>query len=77
MTNCRSCAAQIEFVRTVAGRTMPLDAAPTPEGNVRIIDGLAHVLGPLDTAVLTEAERAELRMPHHATCPDAGEWKRT
>ncbi len=56
---------------------MPLDAAPTPEGNVRIADGLAHVLGPLDTAAMTERERAELRMSHHATCPDAGDWKRT
>ncbi len=77
MASCRSCTAQIEFVRTVAGRAMPLDTAPTPEGNVRIIDGRAHVLGPIDIAVLTDDERTGLRMPHHATCPDAGDWKRT
>lgn len=65
----------MEFVRTPAGKAMPLDQDPTPEGNVQVRDGLAYVLGPLDVAALTIADRMALRMPHHATCPNAGDWK--
>lgn len=75
MVACRSCRASIEFVRTPAGRAMPLDTEPTGDGNVQVRDDVAHVLGPLEVAALTDGERAELRMPHHATCPQAGDWK--
>lgn len=43
MSGCRSCRADMEFVRTTAGRLLPLDLEPTPEGNVRVVDGAAHV----------------------------------
>lgn len=75
MATCRSCRAHIDFVRTPAGRAMPLDSEPTPDGNVRLVDGQAHVLGPLEVAALTDDERTQLRMPHHATCPQGPEWK--
>lgn len=75
MATCRSCRADIEFVRTPANRAMPLDAQPSPDGNVRLVNGQAHVLGPLEVAALTDDERAQLRMPHHATCPQGAEWK--
>lgn len=73
MTRCRSCGASIEFARTPADRLIPLDAIPDPDGNVVIRDGLAHVLGPMELLMLGAGEA--LRMPHHATCPDAADWK--
>lgn len=66
---CRSCQAPIIWVRTTAGRRMPLDAQPTAQGNVVLRDGVATVLsGP--------APDGNGRMPHHATCPDAAQWRR-
>jgi len=52
---------------------MPLDATPNPDGNVVLEDdGTARVLGPLE--VLADARL--LYMPHHASCPNAGEFRR-
>lgn len=73
LTRCQSCRARIEFVKTERGRAMPLDVDPTPDGNVEIRDGIAHVLGPLEKELVEDPSR--LRMPHHATCPDAHRWR--
>jgi hypothetical protein len=71
MGRCRSCGAEITWARTAANdRPMPLDAQPTPDGNVRLDGDVATVLGPLDVEALTDVQRAALRMPHHATCPN-------
>lgn len=70
MPACRSCGADVVWFRTVNDRPMPLDAQPTPDGNVQVRGGVAHVLGPMDREVLTDEERGRLRMPHHATCPN-------
>lgn len=75
MSSCRSCGAEITWARTPANKAMPLDAEPNPAGNVMLADGGAQVLGPLELSGLTDAEREELRMPHHATCPDGAAWK--
>ena len=67
---CRSasCRAPIVWCRTTAGALMPLDPAPTDDGNVEIIDGLAVVHGQ------TPMVHGQLYMPHFATCPDAASW---
>lgn len=75
MRRCRSCGAAIEWARTANDRAMPLDAEPNADGNVVIRDGVAHVLGPMELLVLGADE--VLRMPHHATCPNADDWKRS
>lgn len=76
MTTCRSCNADVFFVRSVkADRLMILDAKPSEAGNVQIIDNKAHVLAGL----LLEhgrAEGARLRTSHHATCPDRDAWRK-
>lgn len=35
MSKCRSCQAPIRWIRTAVGKPMPLDFAPSPNGNVR------------------------------------------
>ena len=75
MSRCRSCRAEIIWVITArGGRRMPLDAEPTPDGNV-IFDttGRAAVVSGETLATL----RPEIKryMPHHATCPHADQWK--
>lgn len=65
---CTACPAEIIFVITTRGRRIPLDPDPNIEGNVRLIDGVAHVVG--NTIDLFDATDDGLRyMPHHATCP--------
>ena len=67
MNACRSCGAEIRWVRTAAnGKAMPLDALPTPAGNVEITPAGAVVHA---QATLDGGERW---MPHHATCPNWG-----
>lgn len=46
---------------------MPLDAEPSQDGNVRLADGRAEVLGPLEAT----ASREVLYLSHFATCPQA------
>lgn len=64
MNTCRACPAPVRWVRTEAGRAMPLDPVPVPEGNVQLVGGVAHVL-----------HKDEVPQPgaryvsHFATCP--------
>ncbi len=76
---CRSCHAAIFWASTAAsGKPMPLNFDADPDGNVTIAAGehglVATVLGPLEQ--ILARDRAELFMPHHATCPHAEAWKR-
>ncbi len=76
---CRSCAATIRYVKTPAGRTMPLDVEPAPDGNVRVafVGGLEVGLVLADPAELAAARiDGPLYLSHFATCPDAGRWRR-
>lgn len=76
MTRCRSCQAPIRFARTKNGKPMPLDPEPDPVGNVVIdANGTAHVAATADQRSLAEHMGWPLYMPHHATCPQAHEWK--
>jgi hypothetical protein len=78
-STCRGCMAPIVWAGTVNGKAMPVDVDPRPDGNVRLTepDGLlrAEVLGPLELMLLDDGERAALRMPHHATCPQVEQFR--
>jgi hypothetical protein len=73
---CRSCAAPVIWAVTEAGRPMPVDAEPAPDGTVRLEDRG----GPQPLArVVPAAKRfgvTGLRKSHFATCPEAGAWRR-
>ena len=71
MTKCGVCADEIRFVPTRAGKSLPVNAAPDPSGNVVVVDGLAVVLGPLECELL-DASVVRWR-PHFADCEN---WKR-
>lgn len=72
VVRCKSCPASIRWIETDKGNPMPLDAEPTPAGNV-VLDET----GKRGTvAAGEELERfrglgAVLYMPHHAVCPAA------
>lgn len=78
MSACRSCGAPVRFVKTAKGKTQILDAEPTDNGNVQIgyVGGveMALVLSVEDQAAAV-AEGLPLYLDHHATCPQAQEWR--
>lgn len=78
MTSCRSCGAPIRWARTVgAGKSMPLDAEPSADGNVQLVGQheAAVVLAGLDLYAAQQAGEV-LYMPHHATYPTVDQHRR-
>lgn len=75
MNHCTACGEPIRWERTRNGKPIPLDAHPTPDGNVlrgkMAGQDCAEVLsgGPLEDA---REHGADLYMPHHATCTEWG-----
>lgn len=65
--NCRTCKAPILWVRSATtGSLMPLDAEPVEDGNIWLVDGMAHVHhGSLFEEMLPEGPRYK---SHFATC---------
>jgi hypothetical protein len=61
--HCRSCGAPIDWAITVRGSRIPLDIGRRlgPDGNVSVVDGIAHVVKPGDGD----------RISHFVTCPNA------
>jgi hypothetical protein len=76
MSTCRSCNADIIWVTTKAGRNMPVDAQPNPNGNVELLpaaDGRSYYAGIHSNRPIVPTT---LYMPHHATCPQGSQWRK-
>lgn len=72
MSRCRSCDAPIRWARTEAGKSMPLDPNPVPDGNVVLLDDdRVHVLHADESA-----DGAPTYVSHFATCPKAKDHRR-
>jgi hypothetical protein len=71
MTECKSCGAAITWAKTIKGRPIPLDARPSPRGNVIISEeGVALVYR--DSSAIAPRYADEPRyLSHFATCPNA------
>lgn len=65
MSTCRSCGAPITWAKTDKGKAMPLDAEPTPAGNLELDGGRVRFVTP-DANATTSRYTS-----HFATCPDA------
>ena len=83
MAKCRSCNAEIVFAKTPAGKAMPVNEQPAPNGNVALIvrDGvkIAVVLdrsGRAPTADLQPSPDAPRYISHFATCPGAAGFRK-
>lgn len=83
MSHCRSCHAPIRWAITIQGNYMPLDAEPDPAGNVLLTgrrvqgkDGYYEEVQ-VDSGPGLFDDGRQRFMPHHATCPQGAEWRRT
>jgi hypothetical protein len=81
MGKCRSCGAEIGWIRTKAGKNMPVDAKPIPfvewlEGDTLVTEegetfrAYPSVALPADAKDVKFAYRS-----HFATCPQADKWR--
>jgi len=71
MQKCRSCGAAIRWARTVAGKLMPVDAAPSIDGNLQLIGDQLDSVVYLSTAKQAELFDVDRYTSHFATCPNA------
>lgn len=81
MSICKGCGARIDWIRTKAGKTMPVDEEP-----IMVIEGEGRDLFVTDEGdtitgrrATPQEERRELPVafvPHWTACPAAGQFRR-
>lgn len=85
MNRCRSCNAEIIWAKNaVNGLRNPIDASPTPDGNIRLeFRGIgqppvAHYYGKTARELLVEkhGDKIVWYKSHFATCPNARQHKK-
>lgn len=72
MSKCRSCGERVVWAETVNGRRMPVDAEPSPMGNVTLEP---RHNGPPIAHVASEPV-AGGRLSHFASCKNADSFRR-
>lgn len=77
VTSCNSCGARIIWARTSTGRSMPVDAEPTDDGNVELLP-LVHSQRSPEAIVHPQPPMGAgpLRLSHFASCPHADQWRK-
>ena len=84
-TNCRACGAEILFIKTQKGKTMPVDAkskwiSTDPEGIPFVLaDGSVVKAKEVQCADYNEAAKAGYQIgyvSHFATCPQAASFRK-
>ncbi len=80
MSICRGCGREIDWIRTVAGKNMPIDPAPVfvieGGGNDRFVTDEGEVI--TGRVARPEEESRDLPVafvPHWKTCPNAGDFR--
>lgn len=72
LSHCRSCGANIYWVKTESGKNMPVDSMPTETGNIIFVSEMAHVIK-AGEAVPEDARRY---VSHFVTCKNAAHHRR-
>jgi hypothetical protein len=71
-SKCRSCGAPVLWLKTMRGKTMPVDAEPHPAGTIDVHEGVAYMV-PGDVPV----PGRPLYRSHFVTCPEAARWRKS
>lgn len=81
MSRCASCGADITWAMTEAGKAIPIDTKPTPDGNITLHtpDGGGRPVAVVEidgqTTLDTDPDEARYTT-HFATCPHAPHWRK-
>ncbi len=73
MARCRSCNAEIVWAVTRHGKHMPVDAEPSADGNVELVDDAGTMRATVHGQATLDA--GPLHLSHYVTCPDADSWR--
>lgn len=81
MSICKGCGASIDWIRTKAGKSMPVDPEPqfiiTGEGRQKFVTEDGEVLTGRPAAPGETTKDTEVAfIPHWNTCPAAGQFRR-
>lgn len=81
LAECEACKAHMLWALTPSGAKQPIDYRPSENGNVLLLQpsGLGELLAIVltgDTLNRARARGMDLRLPHHASCPNADEFRR-
>jgi hypothetical protein len=78
VSNCKSCGAEIRWIKTLSGQSMPVDytpvfykAVPTATGKIITPGGAT-----LSAEIVTDLKASVGYVPHWATCPAADSFRR-
>lgn len=69
MAFCKGCGAKIEWHKTAAGKSMPIDPEPHPEGNMAFDASMRLVQ-------YRPGQRPRMYRAHFVTCPKREEFRR-
>lgn len=77
MANCRSCHAEIIYIRTMNGKMTPVNAEPVRftfrlGGKDKIVTGNGEIL----TGEIRDDGEEVGYVSHFSTCPDADKWRK-
>lgn len=70
MNRCTSCGAKVIWAKTAKGKSMPLDATPTADGNLVLVNGVARI------PEIGDDQPFLAYKSHFATCPNADEHRK-
>ena len=76
MSACRSCGAEIAWYVTVNHKRIPLDAEPSPDGNLIVEDSMEPHMAMFTSAGPGEDLGTPRYTSHFATCPNAAQHRR-
>lgn len=81
MSYCRGCGREIEWIRTTAGKNMPVDpelvfVIESDRTDRFVTDDGAVIIGRRATCEEESRDLPVAFVPHWKTCPNAGEFRR-
>ena len=78
MTRCKTCGAAVIWCATTKGKAMPVDAAATADGNLRLIrDASGAITAHVVAMPPDPSDTGPRHVSHFSTCPNAGQHRRT
>ena len=81
MSRCASCGADITWAMTEAGKAIPIDTKPTPDGNITLHtpDGGGRPIAVVEIrgqTVLGMDPDEPRYTTHFTSCPDSAQWRK-
>lgn len=84
MPSCSSCGAQVRWVRTENGKSMPIDPAPRADGNLimdhveeRVVRGERRSVWVVSYIPRDDPSPKQRFVSHFATCPDRAQHRKS